>query len=94
TREDNIKAFRKWNKTFLYYFTDLDEYYNFTLKDGVPGPLNKGKIDKPDVSYKVTGSAFVGMMRGELDALKAFRKKLVQVKAPIKDLIKLQKLIG
>lgn len=94
TREDNINAFKKWNKTFLYYFTDLDEYFNFTLKDGVPGSLNQGKVDKPDVSYIVSGTAFVGMMRGELDALKAFRKKLVKVKAPVKDLIKLQKLIG
>ncbi|NHJ88119.1 MAG: hypothetical protein FK734_21820 [Asgard group archaeon] len=93
TLEQNIKTFQKWNKTFLYYFTDLDEYYYFVVEDGVPGELKEGKIEKPDVFYTVSGTVFIGMMHGHIDAFKAFRKKWVSVKAPVKDLIKLQKLI-
>jgi Pyruvate/2-oxoacid:ferredoxin oxidoreductase delta subunit len=93
TREDNVKAFGKWNKTVQYHFTDLDEFYHFTLTNGVPDAIKEGKVDKPDISYTVSGNVFVGMMRGEIDPFKAFRKKLVKIKASVKDMIKLQKLI-
>ena len=93
TNEEINKGFRKWNKVMLYHFTDLDEYWHFIIKDGVPGPLQEGKVDKPDIHYILSSNVFVGLMQGEIDGFKAFRKKLVQVKAPVKDLIKLQKLI-
>ena len=94
TSDENIKVFRKWNKTFLYHFTDLDEYWNFSVKDGQPGSLKQGKVDSPDISYELSGSVFIGLMTGEIDGFQAFRKKLVKVEAPVRDLIKLQKLIG
>ncbi|MHA1309067.1 MAG: 4Fe-4S binding protein, partial [Candidatus Heimdallarchaeota archaeon] len=80
TREDNIKTFKKWNKTVLYHFTDLDEYFHFTIKDGVPDAVKEGKIEKPDIFYTLSGTVFIGLMRGEINGIKAFRKKLVQVK--------------
>jgi len=93
TREDNINTFKKWNKTFLYHFTDLDEFYHFSLTNGIPSDIKEGKIENPDISYTISGTVFIGMMRGEIDAFKAFRKKLVKIKASVKDMIKLQKLI-
>lgn len=93
TKEDNIKVFKKWNKTMLYYFTDLDEYWHFEIKDGNPGELREGSLDNPDIYYTLSGTVFIGLMRGEIDGFKAFRKKLVKVEAPVRDLIKLQKLI-
>jgi len=93
TREDNLNTFKGWNKTILYYFTDLDEYWSFNVINGVPDILKEGKIKDPDISYTVSGTVFIGMMRGEIDAFKAFRKKWVKIKASVKDMIKLQKLI-
>lgn len=94
TRDDIHKTFKKWNKTMLYEFTDLGEFWHYTLENGVPGSLHQGNVEKPDIHYILTGSVFVGLMKGNIDGFKAFRKKLVQVKAPVRDLIKLQKLIG
>jgi ferredoxin len=88
------KKFRKWNKRMLYYFTDLDEYWHFEIKEGKPEPLKAGEIEDPDIFYTLSGSVFIGLMRGEIDGFKAYRKKLVKVKASVRDLIKLQKLIG
>jgi len=51
-------------------------------------------VDDPDISYTLTGTVFIGLMRGEIDGFQAFRKKLVKVEARVRDLIKLQKLIG
>jgi ferredoxin/DNA-binding MarR family transcriptional regulator len=94
TRPELQKVFKKWNKTMQYHFTDLDEDWYFTITDGEPGPLTRGSIDKPDIEYILSGAVFVGLMKGTLDGFKAFRKKLVEVNAPVRDLIKLQKLIG
>ncbi|MHA1213159.1 MAG: 4Fe-4S binding protein, partial [Candidatus Heimdallarchaeota archaeon] len=93
TREDNVKTFKKWTKAALYYFTDLDEYFHFYIKEGVPDSIKEGKIDNPDIFYTLSGAVFIGLMRGEIDGFKAFRKKLVKIKASVKDMIKLQKLI-
>lgn len=94
TREDNIKAFRKWNKKIQYHFTDLDECYHFTLKEGIPDEIKQGQIENPDIFYILSGSIFIKLMKGELDAIKAFRKKLVKLNASVKDMIKLQKLMN
>ncbi len=93
-KKENIKAFKKWNKTMLYHFTDLDEFWYFEIKGGIPGELKEGKVENPDIFYTLSGTVFIGLMRGEIDGFKAFRKKLVKVDAPVRDLIKLQKLIG
>ena len=66
----------------------------FEISNGVPGPIKEGKIDDPDIFYTLAGNVFIGLMNGEIDGFQAFRKKLVKVKAPVRDLIKLQKLIG
>jgi ferredoxin len=93
-RPDLHKVFKKWNKTMLYEFTDLNEFWHYVIKDGMPGPLKQGPVDDADIHYKLTGPVFAGLMKKEIDGFKAFRKKLVEVKAPVMDLIKLQKLIG
>ncbi|MBW2703464.1 MAG: 4Fe-4S binding protein [Deltaproteobacteria bacterium] len=93
-RPDLRKVFKKWNKKILYDFTDLGESWHFEVARGVPGPLVEGSIDKPDIHYTMSGSVFVGLSMGTIDGFKAYRKKLVKVKAPVFDLIKLQKLIG
>jgi hypothetical protein len=53
-----------------------------------------GNVEKPDIHYTLTTHVFIGLTKGTIDGFKAFRKKLVKVKAPVLDLIKLQKLVG
>jgi len=93
-RPELQKVFRKWNKTMLYDFTDLGESWHYEILKGIPGPLQKGSIEKPDIHYILTTNVFIGLSRGTIDGFKAFRKKKVKVKAPVLDLIKLQKLVG
>ncbi|MEE4260099.1 MAG: 4Fe-4S binding protein [Bacteroidales bacterium] len=93
-RPELQKVFRKWNKTMLYDFTDLEESWHFEIVKGIPGPLKMGSIEKPDIHYTLTTHVFIGLTKGTIDGFKAFRKKLVKVKAPVLDLIKLQKLVG
>ena len=93
-RPELQKVFKKWNKTMLYDFTDLGESWHYEIVKGIPGPLQVGSIEKPDIHYTLTTHVFIGLTRGTIDGFKAFRKKMVKVKAPVLDLIKLQKLVG
>jgi ferredoxin/DNA-binding MarR family transcriptional regulator len=93
-RPELQKVFRKWNKTMLYDFTDLRESWHFEIVKGVPGPLKKGSIEKPDIHYILSSNVLIGLSRGTIDGFKAFRTQKVKVKAPVLDLIKLQKLVG
>ena len=58
TIEENVKAFKKWNKNMAYYFTDLDEYMYFEISNGVPGPIKEGKIDIPRYFLYTYGKCF------------------------------------
>ena len=78
----------------LYDFTDLGESWYFEIIKGIPGPLQKGSVEKPDIHYILSTNVFIGLSNGTIDGFKAFRKKKVIVKAPVLDLIKLQKLVG
>jgi Pyruvate/2-oxoacid:ferredoxin oxidoreductase delta subunit len=91
--EENIKTFKKWNKTLQYYFTDLDEYWSFELKEGVPSALKEGRVENPDIFYSMPGTVYIGLFRGEVDFMKAMRKGIIKVDAPLKDLIELGKIV-
>jgi NAD-dependent dihydropyrimidine dehydrogenase PreA subunit len=91
--EENIKTFKDWTKTLQYYFTDLDEYWYFELKEGVPSELKEGRVDKPDIYYEWSGTVYMGVFRGEVDFIKAMNKGIIKVEAPIKDLIKMGKIV-
>jgi Pyruvate/2-oxoacid:ferredoxin oxidoreductase delta subunit len=90
--EKNKKAFSNYSKTLQWHFTDIDVFYHFVVKDGVPSELKEGKIENPDIFYTLSGTVFVGMRQGIIDPMKAYRKKLTKADAAIKDLMKLSKL--
>jgi ferredoxin len=88
------KVFASWNKIMQYHFTDSGESFFISITGGVPGPVTRGIAENAEIIYWVSGPVFVGLMKGTIDGFKAFRKKMVKVKAPVRDLVKLQKLIG
>ena len=92
-QHEKIKRhFEKWNKSILYHFIDDDEFWHFHLTNGVPGPLTKGEIEKPDVKYEMSKATFLAIDRKEISGMKAYNQKLVKVKAKMPDLLKLQKI--
>lgn len=72
-----------------YYFSDLGEYWYFELKEGVPSELKEGKVNNPDIFYSMPGTVYIGLFRGEVDFMKAKKKGIIKVDAPLKDLIKM-----
>ena len=91
--EEKAKAvFKGWNKTMLFHFTDIDEYWYMNVIDGMPQPKEEGFIEDADIVYIMSTGVFVKVMRGEMNAASALRRKLIKVKASVRDLIKLMKL--
>ncbi|MFX1324768.1 MAG: SCP2 sterol-binding domain-containing protein [Promethearchaeota archaeon] len=92
THEKVAKSFKNWNKSFQYYFTDINEYYNFKLINGEPTPIVKGKIERPDIEYTMSTESFMALSRKEISGLKLYQQKKIRIKASMPEIIKLQKL--
>jgi ferredoxin len=90
--EENVETFKGWTKTFQFHFTDLDQYWYFEVKEGIPSELKEGKIDNPDFDEEMSGSVYIKLFHGEIDFMKARQQKLIKVDADIKDLIQMSKL--
>jgi hypothetical protein len=92
TDEKVARHFKTWNKTMQYYFPDIDKYFHIKLTNGQPGEIIKGKAEKVDISYEITTKDFFALNRGEISGLKLYNQKRIKIKAPMPDIIKLQKL--
>ncbi|MFW9924413.1 MAG: 4Fe-4S binding protein, partial [Candidatus Thorarchaeota archaeon] len=91
--EDKAKeVFKGWNKIMLFQFTDINEYWYMRVIDGIPQRKEAGFIEDADIVYIMKTGVFVKVMRGEMNAASALRRKLIKVKASVRDLIKLMKL--
>ncbi len=92
-QEEKAKeVFKGWNKTMLFQFTDINEYWHMKVIDGIAQPKEEGFVENADIIYIMKTGVFVKVMRGEMSAVSALRRKLIKVKASVKDLIKLMKL--
>ncbi|MFX0063935.1 MAG: SCP2 sterol-binding domain-containing protein [Candidatus Hermodarchaeota archaeon] len=91
--EKNAKYFKNWTRTILYFFPDTNDYLNIKVIDGKPQDLIEGEIEDYDIKFEMTTDILVGIMRGEINGLKAFATGMVKVKASMRDIMKLQKLV-
>jgi putative sterol carrier protein len=88
-----VKDYKGWSgKVMQYHFTDTGKYYHIRFQDGVPQPAVRGKPEKADVTYEMSSQIFLAMSRKEISGLKAYAQGKVKVRAPMPDLLKLQKL--
>ena len=91
--EKSKKAFRKWNKTMAFEFTDLEKTVYFNIEAGVPGEIIEGEPEKSNVKITTDSDTWVKVMTGELGGMKAYTAKKLKVKGSMPDLLKLQKLM-
>ncbi len=86
--------FEGWNKTMLYYFPDIDEYYILPIKEGIGQPPEKVEDPpkKPDIYYEMTTETLRAMTWGEISGFKAYQQRKLKLKASFTDMMKLQSL--
>ena len=89
---DVQKHFAGWSRTMEYHFTDTDEYFTLVIRDGKPDAVVPGKAEKAEIRYEMATDTFVAITHKELSAMKAYTQGKIKVKAPMPDLLKLQKI--
>ncbi|MCF2142332.1 MAG: SCP2 sterol-binding domain-containing protein [Candidatus Heimdallarchaeota archaeon] len=91
--EDAKKEFKGWNRTIQYYFTDSDEYWHFKVEDGIPGELINAEAEDAEIQFKMKEDTLIGLIDGSINGMRAFTMGKIKVKASLKDISKLQKLV-
>ncbi len=86
------RYFKGWNKTLQYYFPDIEEYFVIKLINGKPQPVEKKKLENPDIMYTMDTDTFLKLNRGEISGFKAYQQKKLKIKATMAEIMKLQKL--
>jgi aldehyde:ferredoxin oxidoreductase len=86
--------FKGWNKTMQYFFTDTGEYYILKFVDGEALTPEKllVPLPKPEISYEMDSRVLKAMSVGEISGEQAYLKRLLKMKAPFTDMMKLQSL--
>ena len=87
------EEFKGWTRTIQYFFTDTDEFWHFKVNDGIPGELVNEEADDAEVKFKMAEETLIKLINGSLNGMVAFTTGKVKVKASMKDISKLQKLI-
>ncbi|NHJ05994.1 MAG: hypothetical protein EAX90_14295 [Candidatus Heimdallarchaeota archaeon] len=91
--EDAKEEFKGWTRTIQYHFKDSDEFWHFEVVDGIPGDLVNSEAEDAEVQFKMTEDTLLGLISGKINGMIAFTTGKVKVKASMKDISKLQKLV-
>lgn len=86
--------FSGWTKKMQYHFTDINTYYKIEFINGIP--QQPQKLDKPlknpEIAYEMDTRIIKAMSNGKLTGEQAYLKRLLRLKAPFTDMMKLQAL--
>jgi len=86
--------FAGWTKSMQYYFTDIDKYYCIEFIDGMTkNPVKlTSPIKNPEIVYEMDSRVIRAMSDGRVTGEQAYLKRLLRLKAPFTDMMKLQSL--
>ncbi len=88
--QSSLKGF---TRVLLFRFTDTQEDWLIRAKDGKEATLEKGTLANPDVTITTTTEVLAGVMDRKINAMTAYMQRKIQTKAPMDDLVKMQKLM-
>ena len=88
--QSSLKGF---TRALLFKFTDTNEEWLIQAVDGKEASLVKGGTATPDITVTTTTEVLAGVMDRKVNAMSAYMQRRIQVKGPMEDLMKMQKLI-
>ena len=90
TVQSSLKGF---SRLLLFRFTDTNEDWLIRTFDGKEATLEKGTLENPDILVTTTTEVLSGVMDRRINGLAAYMQRKIQVKGPMEDLMKIQKLL-
>ena len=88
--QSSLKGF---TRVLLFRFTDANEDWLIRAVDGKEVTLVKDTLANPDITITTTTDVLAGIMERRINAITAYMLRKIQVKGPMEDLKKLQKLM-
>ena len=88
--QSGLKGF---TRALLFKFTDTKEDWVVRTVDGKEATLTKESLATPDVTITTTTDILAGVMDHKINAMTAYMQRKIQTKAPMDDLMKMQKLL-
>jgi putative sterol carrier protein len=70
------------------------ETFNFLLENGEVKNFEMGKIEQPDIKIITDSNTLSQILKKEINPLKAYISKQIQVKASLMDLLTIKNLLG
>ncbi len=96
SEEKHKKRFGKWNRTVGFTFKNFGKTWTTKLSAGVPSELEEQPIDenqKFDIHVLTTPAIWLGILKKDIDALKALASGKLTIKGSVTDLLKLRKVL-
>jgi len=88
--QSSLKGF---TRTLLFRFKDSNEDWLIRTVDGKEATLEKGSLANPDITITTTTEVLTGVMDRRINGMAAYMQRKIQVKGPMEDLMRIQKLI-
>lgn len=84
--------FKGYSRTLLMRFSDLDVDFVVRFDDGRPS-MQQGSTETPDMTVTTDSQTLIGILRGDLSAMRAFMSGKIKADGAARDLMKLQHLL-
>ena len=92
--QPNVQATLKgFTRSLQFRFTDTKEEWLIRSVDGKEGSLTQETLEKPDILITTTTDILAGIMDKKINGTTAYMQRKIQVKGPMEDLMKMQKLM-
>jgi putative sterol carrier protein len=88
--QSNLEGF---TRDVLFRFTDTHEDWLIKIVDGKEATIVQGGAANPDATITTTTEVLTGVMDRKVNAMSAYMLRKIQVKAPMEDLVMMQKLM-
>jgi putative sterol carrier protein len=84
--------FKRYTRTLLMRFSDLGIEFAIDFNDG-KASVTEGGLEKPDMTVTSDSQTIIGILNGELSAMRAFMSGRIKADGAARDLMKLQHLL-
>lgn len=90
----NKKSFKKWNKPVSFEFTDLEKVFHVNIVNGLCSDLQEGEPTGKGPRMIVDTATFIGVNDGKINPMSAMRSGKFKLKASMREMMKLQSVMG
>lgn len=88
--QSSLKGF---TRALLFKFTDTNEEWLIRAVDGKEATLAKETTTSPDITITTTTEVLAGVMDRKINGMMAYMQRKIQIKGPMDNLIKMQRLM-